>query len=73
LQLPSVEGVIAEQVNYLIPIPGSARHSAVLLSTSIVVDATNPLSEQELEPMITLSDAIVATFAWLLPTENTHG
>ncbi|WP_022889943.1 hypothetical protein [Agromyces italicus] len=62
--LAGAEEAVDEQVNYLIPVPGSNRTSAVLLSTSIVRPADEPVDADLLDSCVALSDAIVSTFAW---------
>lgn len=58
------EGVVNEQVNYLVPVPGTSRKEAVLISTSILRDGSDQVDEALLESCLVLSDAIVSTFAW---------
>ncbi|MDF2574197.1 MAG: hypothetical protein K0S05_1109 [Agromyces sp.] len=59
-----LEGGINEQVNYLVPVPGTARRSAVLLGTSILQSTQEPMSPDDLDACIGLSDVIASTFAW---------
>jgi len=58
------EGAVNEQVNYLVPVPGTSRREGVLISTAILRDGAEPVDEEFLESCILLSDAIVSTFAW---------
>ncbi len=59
-----LEGGVNEQVNYLVPVPGSARRAALLLCTSILQGTEDPMPVEDLDGCIALSDAIVSTFAW---------
>ncbi|WP_448005891.1 hypothetical protein [Agromyces bauzanensis] len=63
-RLNGLEGGINEQVNYLVPVPGSERRSAVLLCTSILQSTQEPMSPDDLDACIGLSDVIASTFAW---------
>jgi len=57
-------GAINQQINYVIPVPGSGRRRALLLSTSILQDAESAVDEDRFELMVTLSDSIVSSFTW---------
>ncbi|MFF2277160.1 hypothetical protein [Agromyces sp. NPDC058126] len=63
-KLEGFEGAVNEQVNYLVPVPGTSRREAVLISTAVLRDGTEPVDEELLESCLVLSDAIVSTFAW---------
>lgn len=57
-------GIIDEQVNYAIPVAGTGRRMALLLSTSIIHDNEGSVSKDSIELMAALSDSIVSTFTW---------
>jgi len=57
-------GAINQQLNYAIPVPGSGRRRALLLSTSILQDAESAVDEDTFELMVLLSDSIVGSFTW---------
>ena len=66
-----LEGGLNEQVNYLVPVPASGRRAAVLLSTSILQGTEEPMSDDDLDACIGLSDVIVSTFAWAPQPQDT--
>ncbi|MGV8882478.1 MAG: hypothetical protein ACOH19_10000 [Rhodoglobus sp.] len=55
---------INEQINYIIPVPGSARRRALLFSTSILQDAESSVDEDRFNLMVLLSDSIIGNFTW---------
>ncbi|MCK8609144.1 hypothetical protein [Agromyces sp. C10] len=62
--LPGLERVGTEQVNHLVPVPGTGRRVGVLLSTAIVRDPGDPVEGIDLDALVALADAIASTFAW---------
>lgn len=58
-------GAINEQVNYAIPVSGTGRRLALLLTTAILQDAQQTVDEESLAAMIELSDTVVGTFTWV--------
>ena len=71
--VPTLDGAGSEQINYLIPVPGTDRRAALLFSTSIAQDAAVDMDDDELHRLITLSDAIIATFSWVPAVSLAHG
>lgn len=62
--LDGLPGLSDEQVNYAIPVTGTGRRMALLLSTSIIRDPAGSIDEDSIELMVELSDSIVGTFTW---------
>ena len=62
--LEGLPGLSDQQVNYAIPVMGTGRRMALLLSTSIIQDPAGSISEDSIEMMVALSDSIVGTFTW---------
>ncbi|MWB98194.1 hypothetical protein [Agromyces seonyuensis] len=74
-----LQGADVDQLNYLIPIPGSGRRRGLLFSTSILLDPeASSASDADADGvdavagMRLLSDAIIATFAWRIPAGGRH-
>lgn len=62
--LEGLPGLSDEQVNYAIPVPGTGRRMALLLSTSIIQDPAGSISQDSIDLMVALSDSIIGTFTW---------
>jgi len=63
-RLEGMPGAVNQQINYAIPVAGTARRMALLLSTSILQDTEQSVDDDSLTLMIELSDSIVGTFTW---------
>lgn len=62
--LEGLPGAVNHQINYAVPVVGTARRMALLLSTSILQDTEQTVDDDSLTLMIELSDSIVGTFTW---------
>ena len=63
-------GTASLMVNYVIAVPDSGRRRAVLLTSTITHSAHEPLEDEVLQHCVALSDAMVATFAWVAPDSS---
>ena len=72
-KLDGLPGAVNEQINYVIPVSGTGRRMALLLSTSILQDEQGTIDDERLGLMIELSDQIVGTFTWVSPQGNAAG
>ncbi len=65
-------GAISHQINYVIPVPNSGRRRAAMFTTTVLSGVQDPIDDELLRECVALSDAMIATFAWVDPDAATR-
>ena len=60
----AIDGVDGRTLTYVIPVPGTLRRKALVFTSTIVIPDGAVISDDVLNGIELLSDAMVSTFAW---------